>query len=163
MNTNSCEVQIEIISSIEGFCNIKTEYIDLFNNSKDATIFQSFEFLVTWLQTFSQTYIEIKIIIIRDNKDLIIAILPFYIRVKYLIRICQMIGDNTSDYCHFIIRDNVTGIYQIITNYLNINQTWDVLLLNSFAVDTATYEILCKSNTNKLSACLLYTSPSPRD
>ena len=47
MSNNSCHEQIEIVSDIEEFCNLKTEYEDLFNNSKDASIFQSFEFLVT--------------------------------------------------------------------------------------------------------------------
>jgi CelD/BcsL family acetyltransferase involved in cellulose biosynthesis len=152
MSNNSYHEQIEIVSDIEEFCNLKTEYEDLFNNSKDASIFQSFEFLVTWLHTFSNKFKKIEIIIIRDNNDIIIAVLPLYIRLKYSIRICQLIGDNTSDYCHFIIRDNVGEINQIISNYLNGNRSWDVLIINSFAVDTATYEILCKSNSIRLSA-----------
>ena len=120
MSNNSFHEQIEIVSDIEEFCNLKTEYEDLYNNSKDASIFQSFEFLVTWLHTFSNNYNKIEIIIIRDHNDLIIAILPLYIRLKYSIRICQLIGDNTSDYCHFIIRENAGEINKIISNYLNL-------------------------------------------
>ena len=106
---------ISVIDNIEGFKNIKSDWDEIYNSSKDYTIFQSFNYnYISWKSLLSNNSTN-KLYILTyyqcEGYNKCEAIFPFYIEKKKQLHI---INDIHSDICNCIISSKIENSFDII-------------------------------------------------
>ncbi len=145
-------VEIETVDSIEGFKALKDDWNDLYSQIQEATIFLSWDWMITWWEVYCKS-INSRLFILcvyQDNE--LIGIAPFHLLnsfPKSLIqgRTITFIGSGesckdkiVSQYSDFLVKnDKKAEMIDSISNYLMTHKDkWDFadfgFLLNDSAI-----------------------------
>lgn len=110
---------ITIINNREGLISIKPIWIELFNADINATPFQSFEYILSAIETIASARGTLHIILIKDETSgLWTAIFPLILSKKGELR---FINSDHSDFCAPLIRPefNHYNLYEEFSRYIN--------------------------------------------
>ncbi len=136
---------IKIISCIKELESIESEWNDLFEESPDSNVFQSFEWNYIWLKHFMRKNDNIVIIAVYDDKEngKLKAIAPFFTRRFFLfLKSLMFISYDYSDYLNIIIRKNCDKekIYSEIFDSIFLNSRFqkiaDIINLKQVSKET---------------------------
>ena len=132
---------------------IRDEYNDFLVRVPEHTIFQTYDFLKTWWDTFGGKELDLRVLVIRETiKEKLVAVAPFYIRRNRGFKILRLIGDRHSDYGHIIssidAESLVLGLGFPFRNWFS----WDVIQLNSIPRMSKTRDISTHLNKGGISA-----------
>jgi CelD/BcsL family acetyltransferase involved in cellulose biosynthesis len=132
-------MNVTIISTVEGFHSLRDEWNYLLENSKQKTIFLTWEWLYTWWQVYKCESQQLHICTVRDQGQLT-GIAPLYIKKRYLTSVIYFLGSNIvcSDYLDFILLKTreEKSLFAIIDSIIKENDKWDVLSLRNIPADS---------------------------
>lgn len=128
------------ISNAEGLSALREEWDDLLTRSKNAGIFQTWEWVSTTWKYYGRGK-KILIACVRDG-DRLVGLAPFEITRMYALplRRLQIIGTGTSDYLDFILdSEHEVAAAEAVLGWLNdSDKRWDLLDLQQFPEDSPT-------------------------
>jgi CelD/BcsL family acetyltransferase involved in cellulose biosynthesis len=121
--------QIEIITSVDAFERLKTEWDLLLSDSSTDSVFMTWEWLYGWWEVYARGN-RLSILVVRDEKNHILGIAPFYIKIgrSYGIplKTLHLIGSSEvcSEYLDIIARtDAVDTVIAKLMKYISCNFT----------------------------------------
>ena len=132
-------VDIERIDDIAGFQSLEEEWTRLVEETENATVFQTYEWLFTWWRVFGAAK-ELYLLVVRESGR-VIGIAPLMIDMKGPFRIVEFLGNGLSDYLDFIIptAHEQRAIAAIVEQLYRDKAQWDVVSLQGF--DRATTSV----------------------
>lgn len=137
--------EIVELNKIDDLVELQDGWKDLLSRSSDCTIFQTWE----WIYSFCEIYSNKKILfLLFRHQSKLVAIAPLEIVTLYPVglRFLQLVGVDGSDYLNLIIdKDYEKSVLGQITVWLNENSTrWDVVRFNHVREDFALLKVLNK-------------------
>lgn len=143
-----------VLSSLSEIRNFKQNWIDLHNNCKNKSIYNSFSFIINSISNFKDSTLKNHIIAIYLNHQLI-AIFPFqlYIERRYFFnfKILEYSAQDEIDKPSPVIKQQHedlawTGLFEFLNNN---RSSWDILIL--MEVNEFNHEIPLTKEFSKLS------------
>ncbi len=133
-------LHVSEISTAEGFNDVKTDWDDLLQRSRNDSVFQTWEWLFTCWNNFGHGN-QLLIAGVWDDERLI-GLAPMQISSVYglPLRRLQFLGTHVSDYLDFILdADCADTARRAILGWLDANERrWDLLDLQNLPSDPAT-------------------------
>lgn len=130
--------KIEEIHSLEAFHILRDDWNRLTDETPDTTIFQMYDYLDVWLETFAIQF-PLRILVVRDGSDgKISAVMPFYEKKYFGVRRLHLLGDTHSDYSHIIAQTDVSLLADAVLERLGNDSAWDLIYFNSIIGDSRT-------------------------
>ncbi|TKJ37261.1 hypothetical protein CEE37_14200 [candidate division LCP-89 bacterium B3_LCP] len=96
------KLSYQIIRNLPEFLKLEKKWRDLLGLCPCHTIFQTWEWIATWLDTHEE---KPYIICVLTSNDELVAILPFHEVSKGIFSILRLVGEPDSDYLDLIIKD----------------------------------------------------------
>ena len=134
---------IKIITSLQELKTIEQEWNDLFEDSRNINVFQTFDWNYIWLKHFLRRDDNLFIIAVYNDTGRLQAIAPFFTRRFFLFfKSLALISYDYSDYLDIIIRKNCgeKEIYSEIfdTIFLNnkFNRIVDIISIKQISEET---------------------------
>lgn len=117
-------IKIELISTIQKIEEISAEWMELYNQSSNATPFQGLFWVKPWWKNFGKS--DLIIITIRNDQQLI-CIAPFFIYTANQKKRLCLIGSGISDYLDLLYIDNIHQLLsETVGSFLfTISDMWD--------------------------------------
>jgi len=146
---SNSKLESKIINTLSGFEELKIPWNNLLARVKNATPFQTHDWLISWWKHFG-LHKDLFIILVIDGDD-IKAIAPFMIIKKMNVKIMKFIGSGRSDYLNFLMIDAapVELLLKSIFNCLKTNATnWDLIEFRDIILSND-FEFLLSSEINR--------------
>ncbi len=131
-------MKIEVITDPGAFQHLRSEWSELVNLSREATIFQTWEWQEAWWQYFGQCK-QLRILVVRQN-GCVVGIAPLYVSSHFRtpFRRLAFVGCGISDYLTPILADHcaeeaATDLLQYLTDHFH---GWDVADLQQISPDS---------------------------
>ncbi len=142
-------MRIEIVNNTNEFLKLGPIWNEIVLAGNHSSIFQSFEWHVSWWNTLRQNEVMLVLLLYDQNLE---AIIPWMIseRQQYGLsqRVISFIGTGVSDYCDFIYRNPNKEIFQTVLAWLKNNNDWDLVDLSHLRQDSPTCNgLLTESKT----------------
>ena len=148
---NKSYYTVETIQSLEGLKEIKNDWERLFNLGKNFSIFFSFEVFKIYYETIIKNFdnVKIKIFVVRNKNQKIIAILPFTLESKIYPPFLSLKELSIKDgyligFYNFLTdpQENQEVIFQRFLEYLKkIKRRWDLIKLYSISADDKLFKV----------------------
>ena len=133
---------IEEINSENGFISIRDEWNDLFNKTSDISIFQAYDFVKTWWDTYKDNKV-LRLLIVRTKKEnRAVAILPLYQDSRYGFITLRFICDNFGDCIHILTSISESKLAGILGTYFVEYKNWARFIFNGVVSESSTDKIL---------------------
>ena len=129
-------MQTRIISELQEFRSLQSQWRSLLQRSAHVTVFQSFEWQLSWLESFTDCKPHT---IVASEGDNLLGVAPLLKRRirKFGLKEDQIefIGapNFSSDYCDFIIADQREDAWAAILTYLVNDKDWSILKLHNLS------------------------------
>ncbi len=161
-------MNISVIKNPDDLYSLKEEWNLLVNEASDATLFQTWEWCISWFETYG--LLESLFIVIGREAGSLVAIAPFVLTTKRLLfrdqKVLSFIGaDNKfSDYCSFVCAEDSPRRLSLMLQWLMTdNKEWDVLDLRNIQEHTKQASLIFDQfSQNGFYATSRYQSDAPR-
>lgn len=142
----------------EKFFNARKEWNDLLDRSDSDPLFLSWEWQVSWWQTFADTsQMQLTLLAAVSEDGILVGLAPLYrstLKIKKLItsRRLQFIGNcwrerstMPTELLDFIVdRENNNDVLRTIYAYLNERKDWDEIIFPYLNLQSKNYQLLTK-------------------
>jgi CelD/BcsL family acetyltransferase involved in cellulose biosynthesis len=158
--------KIALVSDLNILCARKAEWNRLAEQSTTSTIFQTFEWHISWWKTLSDGARPLVLLV--ERADELVGIAPLMIcrrrelgRVR---RVIEFIGAGASDYCDFIIDPSQHDVLPLMMRWLaEQGRMWDLLRLTNIPEASPTLSALQAISSHygcKIDIRALYQAPT---
>jgi CelD/BcsL family acetyltransferase involved in cellulose biosynthesis len=93
-----------VIEDPRTFATLEREWDNLYRNSPLATPFQSWAWLYSWWEFYGEGY-ELRLVTVRDDKGLLVGLVPLMLERKLGFGRLLWIGTGLSDYLDMLVRE----------------------------------------------------------
>jgi CelD/BcsL family acetyltransferase involved in cellulose biosynthesis len=97
-------VWVVVVEDSKSFAALEGEWDDLYRNSPLATPFQSWAWLYSWWEFYGEGY-ELRLVTVRDDKGLLVGLVPLMLECKMGFGRLLWIGTGLSDYLDMLVRE----------------------------------------------------------
>ena len=145
------EMNATIISDINRISITSKEWEALVNANETNTIFQTYEWFISWWKVFGDRN-DLFFIKITSGGDLI-GIAPLMISKAPSNRTMRFVSDDKADYCDFILKGRKSeALIKIFETIFSLEQRWDTIVLKNipdYSSSTRIITEICKRNESK--------------
>ncbi|MBP1695263.1 MAG: Protein involved in cellulose biosynthesis (CelD)-like protein [Deltaproteobacteria bacterium] len=148
---------IEEIADVARLKSLANKWNNLLSQSESDNIFLTWEWVFNWWQVYGNRK-ELRVLVVRDHHEDIVAIAPFYVHAKRFfnslsVKEVRFLGtgeDVSPDYLDFIIKKGFEheAIHTLV-EYLAVNDGWDVVNLTDMLSTSITAEVIRKVAADK--------------
>lgn len=151
-------LHVEKITDAQGLARLQGEWAVLMEAAKDATIFQTHEWVSAWWESFGVGHDLFILMVREENRTL--GVVPLMIEPSFRkgirIRTLKAIGEPWLDLFDFVIADRREEVIAAVVGYLaESSSEWDVASLREIPEGSDTLPILLDRLTEQGFACEL--------
>jgi len=120
----------------------ENEWNALTSLSETNTVFQTYQWMKSWLKAFGDQYEQLIIAIAASSK--VVGIAPFIVEEGFAgERIVRFLGDGKADYCDFITTSDRSKVLGAIFDALFVSaERWHVIELNNIPAESSTIKLV---------------------
>jgi CelD/BcsL family acetyltransferase involved in cellulose biosynthesis len=147
---------IEEIGDTVRLRSLANKWNDILSQSESDNIFLTWEWVFNWWQVYGAGK-ELRVLVLRDQEEAIVAIAPFYVRTKkilggFSINEMRFLGtgeDVSPDYLDFIIKKGFENeAINAFIQYLAVKNGWHIVHLTDMLSSSFNVKILQKMATD---------------
>lgn len=142
--------------SLDNIYKIKKDWNLILKKSEDATFFQSFEWIISWIKNLKGLK-KVKILSFKDKKR-IVAVIPLFLRNYSKFTFAELIGTRGSDYSDFIILPGYSEkVLKEFLNWCSFNKV-SALRIEEFPERSENFKVFLKLLSDKRKKYILSKS-----
>jgi CelD/BcsL family acetyltransferase involved in cellulose biosynthesis len=151
-------LSFEVINDSDWPALLENEWKELFINSKTATPFQSYEWLLSWWEAFGRDRLP-HVLVMREGRDLV-GLMPLYKR-KNRTHVLASMGEVESDYLLPLTRDGYdTEFSNHMISHFRELQGVDYIEMHALPETSSVLKCSAKMKIVQEDLCYLITLPS---
>ena len=137
----SKHLRTEVLRSAGEFAALEEEWEDLYQDSAQATPFQSWAWLYSWWESYGEDY-ELRLVTVRDGRGLLVGVAPLMLEYKRGFSTLLFVGTGLTDYLDVLIRERWEDqVSEILVRTLGEIGSWQVADLQQLRPDAAAWDI----------------------
>ena len=135
-------LQAQIQSSIDAIGLHEKEWNALTAKSETNTVFQTFQWVKSWLKAFGDQYDQM-FVSVADPSG-VVGVAPFVVQKGIMgERSVRFLGDGKADYCDVLATGDKPRVLDAIFDALfAVDERWDVIELNNIPAESSTVELV---------------------
>jgi CelD/BcsL family acetyltransferase involved in cellulose biosynthesis len=94
----------DVLRNAEEFASLEEEWEQLYENCPSATPFQSWAWLYSWWESYSEGY-ELRLVTVRDRDGLLVGVLPLMLKRRWGFGQLLFVGSGATDYLDMLARE----------------------------------------------------------
>jgi hypothetical protein len=154
LKTRETGLQVQVLNEDALYSNeMRMEWTDLLYRSNSNALFMSWEWMTTWWSIFSDSSMQLKVVVIFGKDDELLAIAPMYLSEVYIksflkIGRLQLIGGcwhgketMRTEFMEFIV-DEQQGAQLVreLWRYIENSILWDECVFKDVSISSGTYK-----------------------
>src|SRR3712207_1429523 len=143
-------LEVAVIRDSQAFAALEEEWEDLYQDSPQATPFQSWAWLYSWWESYGEDY-ELRLVTVRDGRGLLVGLAPLMLKNRLGFSNLLFVGTGPTDYLDVLIRERWEDqVSEVLVRTLGKIDSWHVADLQQLRPDAAAWGICRHWNRPRL-------------